>query len=192
MTKEQKLERILTVSLSVFAKYGYKKTTVEDIAGELGMTKGNLYLYARDKRDLYEKTVSFGLRRWQQQVIGSVASVQDTVEHLRAISLASFLYLAQDTDMRELVIKDPSIFPIYPDEDRFYDINLESINVLKEIIERGINEGVFTPVDAYKIAQLLFSIYIMFVHKAYVKVEGQNAQELFETGLELFIRGLQR
>ena len=51
MRKKEKQEAIYEAALRVFARYGFRKTTVEDIARELGMTKGNLYLYARDKRE---------------------------------------------------------------------------------------------------------------------------------------------
>ena len=59
---------IFAAALAVFARYGFKKSTVQDIADRLDMTKGNLYRYARNKRDLYEKTVSWALIRWQDNV----------------------------------------------------------------------------------------------------------------------------
>ena len=69
MNREEKLATIYEAALRVFARYGYRRTRVEDIADELGMTKGNLYLYVENKRDLYEKAVAHGLSRWQEMVI---------------------------------------------------------------------------------------------------------------------------
>ena len=45
MDKEKKIQEIFQTALKLFAHYGFKKTTVEDIASELGMTKSNIYFY---------------------------------------------------------------------------------------------------------------------------------------------------
>jgi len=55
--KQYNLEQIYETALTVFAKFGFKKTAMRDVARELGMTQGNIYLYVKNKRDLYEKAV---------------------------------------------------------------------------------------------------------------------------------------
>jgi AcrR family transcriptional regulator len=47
-------ERILSASLSLFAREGYEAVSVSDIAGALGMTKAALYKHFRNKRDIFE------------------------------------------------------------------------------------------------------------------------------------------
>ena len=59
---------ILDAALKVFSRYGYKKSTLEDIASELGMTNTSMYAYASSKRDLYEQTVRYVMLRWQASV----------------------------------------------------------------------------------------------------------------------------
>lgn len=190
MDRQKKTERILEASLTVFARYGFKKTTVEDIAGELGMTKGNLYLYARNKRDLYIQTVAFGLKRWQQSVARAVEGIDDVVDQFQAICRTSYGYLAQDEDMRNIVIHDPAVFPLYPQEDPFYQINLESMEMVKAIICRGIDEAVFRPVDVDHLTAYIYSVYIMFIHKRYVKLEGKTTEGMFEAALDNLLNGL--
>jgi AcrR family transcriptional regulator len=82
MTKKEKAEKVLETSLKAFSRYGFRKTTVEEIAAEAGMTKGNLYLYFKDKRDLYVQTVAFGLRRWQHSAAGALKGVEDVEQQL--------------------------------------------------------------------------------------------------------------
>lgn len=47
-------EKILQVSLRLFAKDGYEAVSVSTIAGELGMTKGALYKHYKNKRDIFD------------------------------------------------------------------------------------------------------------------------------------------
>ena len=50
-------EKILSVSLELFAKNGYEAVSVSDIAGALGMTKGALYKHYKNKRDIFDSIV---------------------------------------------------------------------------------------------------------------------------------------
>lgn len=54
-TNEQteKYNKIVEVSLMLFSKYGYKKTAVDEIVMEAGISKGLFYHYFRNKKDLY-------------------------------------------------------------------------------------------------------------------------------------------
>ncbi|MFA5562480.1 MAG: helix-turn-helix domain-containing protein [Eubacteriales bacterium] len=51
-------EKILHTALRLFAREGYEATSVGDIAGELGLTKGALYKHYRNKRDIFESIVA--------------------------------------------------------------------------------------------------------------------------------------
>ncbi|MDR1051629.1 MAG: TetR/AcrR family transcriptional regulator [Deltaproteobacteria bacterium] len=47
-------EKILQVSLSLFAKDGYEGVSVSDISEKLNITKGALYRHFQGKRDIYD------------------------------------------------------------------------------------------------------------------------------------------
>lgn len=190
MSRQEKTEKIFETSLKIFARFGYRKTTVEDIANELGMTKGNLYLYVKDKRDLYDQTVAYGLKRWQQNVLESIIDANDVVERLVLACRKSYEYLSRDEDMRKIVINDPGIFPLYPQEDHFHRINLESMNILKAMLVQGISEKRFRAVDVEHLTDFIYSVYIMFVHKTYVKLEGKVVDEMFDVALDVVLKGL--
>ena len=48
-------ERILEVSLELFAQSGYLGTSMSDIAKQLGITKGALYKHYRSKQEILAK-----------------------------------------------------------------------------------------------------------------------------------------
>jgi len=55
---------ILDAAQSLFAKYGYKKTTMEDIALELHKGKSSLYYYFKNKEDNFQAVID-----WEQGVL---------------------------------------------------------------------------------------------------------------------------
>ncbi|MGE5390510.1 MAG: TetR/AcrR family transcriptional regulator [Deltaproteobacteria bacterium] len=191
MARAEKYLKILEVSLKMFARYGYKKTFMADIANELGLTKGTLYLYAKDKRDLYEKAVIYGMSKWQLSVLRELAGVDDPMEQFKIVTRAPFYYLSRDEDMRKIFIHDPSIFPIYAgEEDPFYEINQQSMGVTKYIIQRGIEQKRFREVDVDKYVEMMFSLYSLYLHKVYIKGEGADAEVMYEIAADLALNGI--
>ena len=55
--RERRRQAILQAARQVFARKGYEPATLEAVAREAGLAKGTLYLYFRDKEDLYFHTV---------------------------------------------------------------------------------------------------------------------------------------
>ena len=192
MDKDQKLNDILKAALRLFAHYGFKKTTLDDVANELGMTKSNLYFYVTNKRDLYEKTVSMAFQEWQTAVVEAVGEVDDVAEKFSVMAMRSIEYLVDHEELRSVFMKDPGIFTLYPAEDRFYEINKGAMLLIEDILSQGIKQGRFHDMDVQHIAELFFSIYIMFLIKTYVKSEGVSAMRMYEEGLKIILRGLCR
>ena len=50
-------QRILEAALSCFMRQGYNSTTMDDIAGESGTSKGTLYWYFKSKEELFESAI---------------------------------------------------------------------------------------------------------------------------------------
>jgi AcrR family transcriptional regulator len=81
----ERRQAILDAALNVFAEQGFAAARLDDVARQAGVAKGTLYLYFRDKEELFE------------QILKSVAGpVMSRVEALAAIeSVPANLLLAQ-------------------------------------------------------------------------------------------------
>ncbi len=192
-TRETKLLQIYEAAMKAFARFGYKKATVEDIAEKLGVTKGTLYLYVRDKRDLYEKAIENSLVKWQVHVWEAMARERDIVEECRVMALKAYEYLNQDRDLQAVVSQDPSILIIYPGSDQFSEVNRNSLAVIKDVLSRGIEQGRFKEANIETTAEFVFSIYNMFIIKTYVEQEdAKRLRKVYEDGIEILINGLLR
>ncbi len=192
MPKPDKKQEILTAALKVFARYGFKKATVEDVAKEVSMTKSNLYFYVSSKRELYEQSIRDALTKWRDSVAAAIAEKDNAIEKFKVMAVKSYEYLADDEQLRSILIQDPGIFTLSPAEDRFYEINQGAMLLIKDILEQGIDEGLFIEVDVDHTTEFLFSVYIMFLIKTYIKSEGVSAFGMYEQGTSLVLRGLCR
>lgn len=50
-------ERLLDVAASLLVRWGYRRTTLDDVAREAGVGKGTIYLHWRDKKDLFRAAI---------------------------------------------------------------------------------------------------------------------------------------
>lgn len=57
---------ILEVARELFAKFGYKKTTMEDIAQALGKGKSSLYYYFKNKEEIFQAVLD-----WESDILFS-------------------------------------------------------------------------------------------------------------------------
>ncbi|MGZ5968756.1 MAG: TetR/AcrR family transcriptional regulator, partial [Polyangiales bacterium] len=59
-----KKECILTEAGKAFTRFGFKKTSVDEIAKKAGVAKGTVYLAAESKEDLFYQVLHRELRAW--------------------------------------------------------------------------------------------------------------------------------
>ena len=191
MRKKIKNEIICEAALKVFAKYGYRKTTLEDIAGEMGMTAANLYAYFQSKRELYEQTVSYALLRWQTKVRGAVNKKRKASEKLEALCSGALYYLKEDPEFTSLLESDPSIFPMFPTVDPYEEINAASTRMIEDILDLGAKTGEFRKLDSAAVSRVIFGMYKSFIIRAYVQGETEFIQENLPQTMDLLLKGIE-
>jgi len=185
---------VLEAALEVFAELGFRKASVEDIAAKLGLSAGALYRYAADKRDLYKKATRRGFELWQAAVLEAVARETDPIGRFRVACGSAFNYLAEEPRLRKILVRDPALFPFFEADDPFSGINQASVGLLESLIREGAEAGVFSTKsdkDIKAAARVIFSLYVMFVQKAYVAGESDEAL-LFERTVDLLLDGLKK
>ena len=183
---------ILDAALKVFARFGYKKSTLEDIASELGMTNTAMYAYASSKRDLYERTVSFVMKRWQSGVEQAVDAKTTAMDKMTALCESAMYYLAQDLEFCALLKIDPQIFPMFPTVDPYEEINRDSVRMIERILLFGQETGEFRTVDAPAVSEVLFSIYKNFIIHTYINSEEDYTSRYLPITMDLILNGIKR
>ena len=183
---------IFEAALKVFSRYGYKKSTLKDIASELKMTNTAMYAYAASKRELYERTVSYVMKRWQGGVQQAVLEKATAAEKMAALCESALYYLAQDVEFCALLKNDPQIFPMFPTVDPYEEINRDSVRMIERILLFGQETGEFRAVDAPAVSEVLFSIYKNFIIHTYINSEEDYTSRYLPITMDLILNGIKR
>ena len=70
--KKDKQDRMMNAGLKVFATYGYKKASTDEIVAEAGISKGLLFHYFENKIGLYSFLYDYSVRYMTMELAASV------------------------------------------------------------------------------------------------------------------------
>ncbi|KPL15925.1 hypothetical protein AMJ74_00265 [candidate division WOR_3 bacterium SM1_77] len=120
--------KIIRAGLKVFAKKGYFKTTVDDIAKEVGIGKGTVYLYFKDKPTLYISTI-------EEHFSGAIAFLEEIKDE--RLSNTDKLNKIAD-EWFNYMLKHKSSFPMFTMEN--INLSRKIMKAIKPLIPKHINE----------------------------------------------------
>jgi AcrR family transcriptional regulator len=84
-------ERILAAAERCIDRHGIRKTTMDDIASELGLSRPNVYRYFADRDDLFIELITRHMRAWLGQVRKSVSRQSSIPDQI----VEGVLYIAE-------------------------------------------------------------------------------------------------
>jgi AcrR family transcriptional regulator len=73
---ERKLreERLLDTATTLLVRWGYRKTTIDDVAREAGVGKGTIYLHWKDKNELFRAAIWREQQRFNEDIKRRIAA----------------------------------------------------------------------------------------------------------------------
>jgi AcrR family transcriptional regulator len=72
--RQQREERILDAAAALLVRWGYRKTTIDDVAREAGVGKGTIYLHWKDKNALFRAALLRAQQRAGVEVMQRIAA----------------------------------------------------------------------------------------------------------------------
>lgn len=102
--KPEKQERILNAVIKEFAKKGYKNAVTDEIVKEANISKGALFHYFNNKRDLYLFLYDYSLEIVMDEFFGRIdLKEKDILKRLRQVLLIEFMLVNKHPDMLDFI-----------------------------------------------------------------------------------------
>ncbi len=146
--RRQRLAEILEAGFEEFAQRGYAATRLEDVGERVNLTKGAIYLYFKDKEQLFKAVVRSVIQPVLQQVKNVSESFDGpTEELLRMLLMTFYREIARDLKRSRLLRVLVAEGPNFPELTEFYyrEVIQHGIGSFKSAIKRGIERGEFRP-----------------------------------------------
>jgi TetR/AcrR family transcriptional regulator len=152
---------ILGAALEVFSAYGYRGTTVDQIAERAGMSKPNLLYYFRRKDDIYRAVLEKTLADWLAPLRGLDPEGEPLDEISRYVSAK--MAMSRDNPKASRLFANEMLHgaPIIGD---FLSGPMKAlVDATAQIIRAWITKGQIAAIDPY---HLIFTIWAMTQHYA--------------------------
>jgi TetR/AcrR family fatty acid metabolism transcriptional regulator len=190
-----KRESILHAATRAFAKAGFKKASIEEIAKDAGVAKGTVYLACESKEDLFYQSVHREVRAWVAEIATLLDRRVAADDLLVRITAASIDQLDRHPLVRDLLLGH------YHGQLPGWSERLEELRELCshngiEILKLGVKQGRFrADLDVEETAMLLQDMHITGLMWALrLKLPAKELAARFErraaAGLALILDGL--
>jgi AcrR family transcriptional regulator len=129
-------------ALEAFAERGFSATRLEDVAERAGVSKGTLYLYFRNKEDLFKAVIKLALVSNIEQAEVRLANEGTTQDLMKNVIGKFFAAVAGSKlgAIPKLVIAEAHNFP---EVTKFYveEVASRGLNLVATVLQRGIDRG---------------------------------------------------
>jgi len=187
--KADKREIILSIAQKRFAHYGLQKTTIDEIAGEAGISKGLIYHYFPSKEDVFYTVIEKEAKKIIYEIREAVNNEKTTYDKLKAFQKCLLGRLMDAFHIKE-IFKDPGDI-VFPElMKRFKEFKIETIEIAKSIITEGIETGEFKKLDPHKTA-LIFTGLIKPID-ILVRDYSFDLDEMIDFSLKIFLEGISK
>jgi AcrR family transcriptional regulator len=184
-----KKDSILLEAAKCFARFGFKKTSIDDIAKQAGVAKGTVYLAAESKEDLYYQVLNREVRAW-------IASSARVIDRRPADMILAELLMVATSHLEEspllidlLIHGAQELLPTWrPQLEELRELGRTN---LVELLKLGVRQELFrADLDIDLVAGLLqdfhLATYIMRAHDN----PGERLLDRARAGMDLILNGL--
>jgi len=140
--KQEKLEVILATARKLFARYGLKKTNLDEIARIARVAKGTIYNYFGSKDKVYLEVLSREVNEILEKVQFSVEQEASPDRKLVSFVFAKFKYMHRAVNI--LNLDREGIEKFLPSAETIRDDFFErEINIIASILKEGMEKDIF-------------------------------------------------
>jgi len=199
--RERRRQQIIVAAKRVFSAKGFTKATMEDIAKEAELSPGTIYLYFKNKDELYA-SLSLRILQYLNIRLDHVAQQKglSTDERIKALKEAMFdvynfdplvvinmFHLQSSETLKNL---SPELLA------EIKQLSQSSLKVISEIFAAGIQDGVFIDKHPVALADVLWALFSGVVlweeSKKIINGEKDYLKETLEVAFDIFGRGISK
>ncbi len=143
--KDLNRETILKIAQEIFSKFGYRKTTLDDIANAVRKGKSSLYYYFKSKEDLFQAVVMKEVEVLARELDKVVNRNTDPVDKLRDYMLTKINTFRNLANFYNALENDVTAIGFIEDIKNRYE--QDEIRLIKRILIEGVRKNEFEIYD---------------------------------------------
>lgn len=145
---EEARAKIIDIARNIFTHFGFKKTTMEEIALATRKGKSSIYYYFNSKEDIFKAVVEKEAEELKAELYKKIADIEDPIERLKVYITVRMRKLNKLTNFYTALKSDYMSHLEFIEQIRkSYD--QDEVKVVAGIIQEGIERGKFSVEDPH-------------------------------------------
>ena len=140
---EETKDRLMDIAKVRFDRFGFKKTTLDEICSDARVSKKTLYKFFRDKEDFFVSLFNREALKSRRIVLGGLKNIEDPLEKIRKFLQLSRGYFKKEPFMVRVLRDEDGLYAPFLKEK--YQVFVEEgiLNILAGFLREGIEQGKF-------------------------------------------------
>lgn len=145
---EEARKNIIEIAREIFSHFGFRKTTMEEIALATRKGKSSIYYYFNSKEDIFKAVVEKEAEELKLELTRKISDIEDPIERLKVYITVRMRKLNKLTNFYSALKSDYLSHLEFIEEIRkSYD--LDEVKIVSGIIQEGIETGKFAVDDPH-------------------------------------------
>ncbi|MHC1739406.1 MAG: TetR/AcrR family transcriptional regulator [Ignavibacteriaceae bacterium] len=191
MDNDAKKELILNTAVSLLAKNGFAKTTLDDIANALGMKKSSLYYYYENKEALLRDVINREQVHFCSMLKDAIKDRENLADKLIYYETVKFEHVAQSV---KLHLVNANVLLEFKSKmfEQLDIIREKELKMFQEVFDDAMKKKEIVKCDTKRIAKTLLSISEALRHREfYYSTFSMNYNMNFENARDEMILTIQ-
>jgi AcrR family transcriptional regulator len=167
-------------------RFGFKKTTMDEISKDCKISKKTIYENFADKEDMFRCLLLREGQKTLEVIFTRMGGVSDPLERLIRLIRTAVAYFNEDNFMTRLLKSDDPTFTTFFTREYYTLIDEEIISRIAAIVNEGKQQGKFRNVDERVVAYAGFKLFQAFSYTRTGQL-GDKSNEYYTAALIDFI-----
>jgi AcrR family transcriptional regulator len=156
--ESEKRAQILNLAKKRFERFGFNKTTVDEIARDASISKRTLYQEFENKEKILEELFMFEALSVRKAILNQINKITKPTEKLQTYVRLALKYLDQNPFIVSVLHDESGFFaPFLKDKPHIIEEGIEEIFV--GILKEGVQKGVFRKMDQKVVGHCIFLLF---------------------------------
>jgi TetR/AcrR family transcriptional regulator len=193
--KEQRINDILEAAEQAFAEKNFHEVTVDEIAMRVGVSKGSIYLYFKNKEELFF-SVLINKTRALVAALTDVVQSNEQFEDCLTEYVRTYIKFFQNNVHYFMLMQSEktrnSLDAHYQMHEFAENLIHEFLGIIETVIEKGVEQKVLRKAPAISMAKMLAGMLNMFTFSKLILKEEISVEEEVEQVVNLFLNGVRK
>lgn len=153
---------ILDKAKERFERFGYKKTTMDELSRDCRISKRTIYVHFNDKEELFNNLMLREFYKARQMLFDGMPEVSDPLEKLVQLIKTATVFFNEDNFLIKLFNADETLCSASMCKKYSSMLSTDIIAMASDIISEGKKQGKFRDVDEKVIAHAEVKLFQAF------------------------------